>query len=1019
VDFIWDSIARHLIRLVGAKRSLFLLVDTKAKRLVKATGYGYPPEHLQQITIDEVEAGVSGWVLQNKTAVLIENAQSDPRNTGVALERAKDFSTTPLIVAPLVIQDEAIGTLTVANSEGDPAFDEDDRELVVMLAAQASIAYDTARRMQELELLHKAAEAVAAPLEAPQVLRQIVESACDVLQADSSALWSYDDTLNQFRPDELVAHRISRDELEKFRKKGPKKGGTADTVMARGWVGISDISDSQMDFAGSSTIALLNSVGVRSFQGVSLTVGNERLGVLYVNYNQPQHFTLREKRVLKTLASHAALALKKVRLLDELGAALEQVTRARNTAQVVAEVTTLEELQSTLDSIVKGTKDTLGCDVVTLYTYNQERDEFDFPPTMVGVRHKKKVLGFGFVSRDSVPYKIIKMDEPYVTQQNAPDIIIGSPFSLREGIKSAIGVPLRVAGQKVGVMFVNYRTAHVVTKEDLTNVKLFAQQAAIAIENARLYDAAKQRAEKLGAVLNISKTAISSLDLDHILNAACRAVVDLLQVDHSGLVLFDKNHVTGKVCAEYPELGTIGVEFPVQGVPAEEKLVASKQPLMVPDVANETGFDPVRDVLTRLGTCSILLVPILSGGDLLGSFGLDMMQRQRTFTREEIEICTIFAAQVAVAIEKARQYEQLKQSRETIAAMTAVAWMGIVSGTWRHNLGNNVTIIEDLVKLIRKDLSRRGSPEKIKDRLKEIEEITGDLQDLPMYPLSAEEDVESVPINQLLEDRIRQLEKKERYKEIHFSYRFEIEHAASVRASPEWLRRVIDILIDNAANAMEEAKDKKILFVTRQVNNGVEIALTDSGKGIPESIRSRLFQETFRKKKGEKGSGIGLFLARIIIQTYHGALTLGSTGPQGTTMVIWLPLENNEAVLLVRNEDNQHWEDIIEESLSPGRSLQRCTEGEILEKLRNRHFALIIVDAEAVDDAPRLVSAIKAKDKKARIVVATASPTWKPAREVLKAGAVDFIRKLSDPGAIRLRLEQALQKPLKRPDSEG
>jgi ActR/RegA family two-component response regulator len=218
---------------------------------------------------------------------------------------------------------------------------------------------------------------------------------------------------------------------------------------------------------------------------------------------------------------------------------------------------------------------------------------------------------------------------------------------------------------------------------------------------------------------------------------------------------------------------------------------------------------------------------------------------------------------------------------------------------------------------------------------------------------------------------------------------------------------------------MEEVKDKHIRFITRQVNNGVEIAISDSGPGIPEVIKAKLFQETFKKKKGEKGSGIGLFLARIIIQTYHGTLSLGPTASHGTTMLIWLPLENNETFLLVRNEDHQHWEDILEESLSSDRSLQKCTERETLEQLQKKHFTLIIVDAEAVDDAARLVAAIKATDRKARIVVATAAPTWKPAREVLKAGAIDFIRKLSDANAIRLQLEEALQKQLHVIEAEG
>lgn len=191
---------------------------------------------------------------------------------------------------PLTLQARPIGVIWVHYRE-PRRFSEVEKETLRLHANQAAIAYDNARRMRELEHMRKAAEAMAGALEPYQVLQQIVESASEVLQSDSSAIWSYDNIRNQFIPEELVAHGILRDELERFRKREPKKEGTADTVMDQGWVGVTDISAPQYGFMGTSTLELLGGIGAKSFQGVALKVGDEKLGVLYVNYNRPHSFT--------------------------------------------------------------------------------------------------------------------------------------------------------------------------------------------------------------------------------------------------------------------------------------------------------------------------------------------------------------------------------------------------------------------------------------------------------------------------------------------------------------------------------------------------------------------------------------------------------------------------------------------------------------------------------------------------------------------------------------------------------
>ena len=112
-----------------------------------------------------------------------------------------------------------------------------------------------------------------------------------------------------------------------------------------------------------------------------------------------------------------------------------------------------------------------------------------------------------------------------------------------------------------------------------------------------------------------------------------------------------------------------------------------------------------------------------------------------------------------------------------------------------------------------------------------------------------------------------------------------------MRASPEWLRRAFDILVDNAVEAVAELGVRKIVIGTRAANGGAEIFVSDTGPGIPEEIRAKIGLEVIEKPEDAKGLGMGLLMAQTIVQTYGGEIRVGSTGPTGTTMVIWLPLE--------------------------------------------------------------------------------------------------------------------------------
>lgn len=145
LDTMLQAIVDNAVHLVGADKSLLALIDVHKERLVELVGHGYDRAHLQAHTFEELRSGLSGWVLREKSATLAGDLQNDERQQGAALSSARKSGDRSAAVAPLLIGDQAIGTLTVVNGPSKPAFTPADLHLVTMLAGQAAVAIQKAQ----------------------------------------------------------------------------------------------------------------------------------------------------------------------------------------------------------------------------------------------------------------------------------------------------------------------------------------------------------------------------------------------------------------------------------------------------------------------------------------------------------------------------------------------------------------------------------------------------------------------------------------------------------------------------------------------------------------------------------------------------------------------------------------------------------------------------------------------------------------------------------------------------------
>ena len=826
-----------------------------------------------------------------------------------------------ILIVPVVMRNRVIASFSLDSVREKRHFYPHEVELCKALARQVAVALTNAWIYEKTQRM---IDALGRAIIVPAVLKEIVRSACDLFEADYALIWRYDAQRQTFLPAELVADRIPPDWLDSFRQDEPQLGQTTYQLIHGGepYVAVPNLAYAPSD-VGQSTRAHLQALQVQAFQGIRLAAGPEPLGVLYVDYKTPRLFGLQERRLLQDFAHHAALALKRVLLLD-------QVTRARRTARVVARASTVGDLQRTLKSVALGTQETLDCDAVVLFVYDADRARLHHPPTMVGVNHPARATGLSEVARQSLVYKLLDHNEPYIVEhiEENPDFA-AARFAREEGIKSCVVVPLK-AGHTVGLMFANYRTPHRFTEEELTDLRLFADMAAVAIHNAQLYARSEARAETLGAVYEAGRAITSTLTLEetlsriadqalHLTDGICRLAGCGSQPQRraphpaahgccfSHVILIENNQMRF-VAASPPEmLGMMQEKVGVVDLQTAEAIgivgrcVRTGQPCNVGDVRDPAQAPDYIALLPSVRSQLSVPVQLASGASVVISIEHPALN---AFHEDDAKNLALLAAQAAVAINNARYVEELahyvrelERTKSLMVARTALAWMGMASSAWRHSIDGHALTIRETANLLQgyyKDLVLEPEVRRrIDTNVTRIISVAAKILEKPITPpLSSEEAVATVDINDLLHERLAQLWAGEDYAAVTLRRELAAQ-PLPVRISPEWFRRALDLVVANAVKAMRAVPAPELTVRTRQVSaplgDQVEIAFRDTGLGIPPAVRDRLFRTRIEKAEDDEGLGMGLLMAQAIVQADGGDIQIGTTGPEGTTMLILLP----------------------------------------------------------------------------------------------------------------------------------
>jgi GAF domain-containing protein len=811
------------------------------------------------------------------------------------------------LAVPLRQQGEFIGTLIARRMEVRP-FTPAQIKLLETFADQAVIAIENVRLFNELKesLEQQTATSqilgviASSPTDIQPVLNVVAENAARVCGADDATVRLVEGNLLR-----RVAHQghipatlasevtISRDSV------------TGRAVIDRQLIHVKDLmAVAASEFPEGRASA--EREGVRTVLAAPLLREGIPIGVINIRRTEVRPFTEKQIALVKTFADQAVIAIENVRLFKEiqernaeLREALEHQTATSEVLSIISRSPT--DVQPVLDAITQSAARVCGIDDVVL--------RLRVGNTMVMRAH----FGPIFVPSDR---EDISLDEPQarwvrehgtlhisdVREQNDFPILL-----FRSDVRTFLIVPLRQRGELIGTM--NARRAEVrpFTPAQIKLLETFADQAVIAIENVRLFQELEARTRELAqsvgelrALGEVGQAVSSTLDLQTVLSTIVRHAVQLSQT--AGGVVYEYDEAAEEFHLRASHLMEAELVEALQATPvrpgqgATGRAATMRAPVQLPDILNEQEFtgSKVRPLFARLGYRSVLAVPLLREGRIMGA--LTVWRKQAgSFSPEVIQLLQTFATQSALAIQNARLFREIEDKSRQIEAANRhkSEFLANMSHELRTPLNAIIGFSEVLGERLFGELNEKQAEytDDILSSGRHLLSLINEILDLSKVEAGRMELELAAFDLPLAIDNARTFV-RERAAKHGINLDVTVDERLGDFVGDE--RKIKQILLNLLSNAVKFTPEGgRIGIKARQADGSVEISVSDTGIGIAAEDQARIFEE-FRQVGSDyahktEGTGLGLTLAKKFVELHGGRIWVESEVGKGSTFSFTLP----------------------------------------------------------------------------------------------------------------------------------
>jgi GAF domain-containing protein len=963
---VLDTLVHTAARLCDADMAFIMRREGDVYRAGAAVGYTEEYiEFLEGHPITPDRGTITGRAVIDKHPVQILDVATDPEYT--LQESTTLAGQHTALGVPLLRENEPIGVIVIARQRVQP-FTEKQIKLVATFADQAVIAIENVRLFDQLRqrtddlsesLQQQTATADVlkvisrSAFDLASVLATLVESAAKLCEAERGILFLQKEnechaaTIYGFSP-----------ALEAFARAHPiPLDGTSTTARAvASGVPVQNVDVLADPTQGEIAREYQRLGGHRTNLGVPLRRKGEIIGVFTLTRQTVRPFTEKQIELVSTFADQAVIAIENVRLFEEVQARtrdLEESLRQQTATADVLKVISRSafDLKPVFDTIVQ-TASRL-CEADFAHIFRLQDDKYvsvaakNSTPAFFNYAAEHPILpGRGsLIGRTALEGKVIHI----------PDCLADPEYSALDyqavgQYRTMLGVPLLREGVAVGVIGLLRTVVRPFTDKQIELVTTFADQAVIAIENARLFEEVQERTRELTESLDqqtatsevLETISASSGELSPVFNKMLENATRICGAGFGTMNLYEEGGFRTVALHNAPQAYVDTQLYkrirphPASGLGTVEK---THRTVHIDDIRTQPpyieGNPNVRALADLAGARTLVIVPMLKEDELIGTITI-FRQEVRPFTEKQMGLVANFANQAVIAIENARLLNELRQrtaelsrslddlrtAQDRLIQTEKLASLGQLTAGIAHEIKNPLNfvnnfsslsseLIDELNDALRAAALDATTREEIRDL---TQTLKGNLERVVQHGTRADSIVKNMllhsrqgsgerrptDINAIVEESLNLAYHGARAEKPGFNITLErkLDPAAGpIDLYPQEITRVFLNLISNGFYAATKHKkaagdrfEPTLSATTRNLGSAVEIRIRDNGTGIPAEVKEKIFNPFFTTKPAGEGTGLGLSICHDIIVKQHGGRIEVDTEPGDfTEFIITLP----------------------------------------------------------------------------------------------------------------------------------